>query len=128
VTADDGTSILGSLFLWGKLDSLYEDLDAEMNFDSYVVGTATAMTTALSIGYVLWTIRGGYLLASMLSSMPAWRLIDPLPILDGFVGGWAGGRRRDDDDESLQSLVENSARRNDASPRNHNSPNSESVT
>ena len=30
---------------------------------------------------VLWLLRGGALLASLLSSLPAWRLIDPLPVL-----------------------------------------------
>jgi hypothetical protein len=33
------------------------------------------------VGYVLWLLRGGALIASLLSSLPAWRLIDPLPVL-----------------------------------------------
>jgi hypothetical protein len=52
------------------------------------------------VGYVVWLARGGMLLASLLSSMPAWRAIDPLPVLANF--------RDDDDDaddESLDSLV-----------------------
>ena len=60
-------------------------------------------------------IRAGYLLASLLSSMPAWTFVDPLPILDHFndPNDPEGRRRRggssdkstDDDHESLQSLV-----------------------
>jgi hypothetical protein len=39
--------------------------------------------------------------------MPAWRLIDPLPILDHFDDDDERKRKsRDDDDESLQSLAE----------------------
>ncbi len=43
---------------------------------------------ALSAGVVWWLMRAGGLLASLLASVPAWRNLDPLPIL-----------RRDDDDE-----------------------------
>ena len=54
----------------------------------------------LTIGYVAWLIRGGVLLTSLLTSMPAWRLLDPMPILG------EGARRRDEgDDDSLEALV-----------------------
>mgnify|MGYP006171472325 CR=1 FL=1 len=45
---DGGASILNSLLLWGKLDSLKDDLNAELSFGTYVVGTATAITTISS--------------------------------------------------------------------------------
>ncbi len=45
------------------------------------VGTVAGLSTALSVGYVLWTIRGGYLVASLLSSTPLWAMVDPLPVL-----------------------------------------------
>jgi hypothetical protein len=41
---------------------------------------------------VLWLIRGGVLLGSYLSAMPAWRLLDPLPVL----------ARSDDEDEDKE--------------------------
>jgi hypothetical protein len=31
--------------------------------------------------YVLWLIRGGVLMGSYLSALPAWRILDPLPVL-----------------------------------------------
>ena len=52
------------------------------------------------MGYVVWLARGGLLLASLLSSMPAWRAIDPLPVLTNFRDSEDG-----DDNESLDSLV-----------------------
>ena len=64
-----------------------------------VVGSSVAVSSGLSVGYVLWMIRGGVLLSSVLSSMPAWRFVDPLPVL-GFVGD-----EDEEDDESLESLV-----------------------
>ena len=51
---------------------------------------------SLSVGYVLWLGRGGALLASMLSALPAWSRLDPLPVL-------AQVRRRDDDREDLDA-------------------------
>jgi len=30
---------------------------------------------------VLWLIRGGVLVGSYLSALPAWRMLDPLPVL-----------------------------------------------
>jgi hypothetical protein len=39
------------------------------------------MASSLTAGYVIWLIRGGYLLTSLLVQMPVWRFLDPLPIL-----------------------------------------------
>ena len=36
-------------------------------------GSTVAVSTGLSVGYVLWLVRGGVLLSSVLSSMPAWQ-------------------------------------------------------
>lgn len=45
-------------------------------------------------------VRGGTLLASMMASLPAWRAIDPLPVLGAMEDNG------DDDTETLQSMVE----------------------
>jgi hypothetical protein len=44
----------------------------------------------------VWLLRGGMLLASLLSSMPAWQFLDPLPILVR--------KKRDDPSEDKVSL------------------------
>ncbi len=36
----------------------------------------------LSAGFVTWAIRGAGLFASLLTSLPAWRHMDPLPVLN----------------------------------------------
>jgi len=46
-----------------------------------VLASSIAVTSGLSIGYVVWLVRGGVLASSMLSALPAWKLIDPLPVL-----------------------------------------------
>ena len=59
------------------------------------------MTAGLSVGYVVWLARSGVLMSSVLSSLPAWSFIDPLPVLASLQN-----RQEDDDEESLESMVE----------------------
>jgi hypothetical protein len=40
-----------------------------------------ASAMSLTLGIAAWALRSGGLLAAMLSSLPAWRQIDLLPIL-----------------------------------------------
>lgn len=42
-----------------------------------VVGTSIA----LSVGMVAWLLRGGAMLAALLSSVPAWSSFDPIPVI-----------------------------------------------
>ncbi|MCA9065655.1 MAG: cadherin domain-containing protein, partial [Planctomycetaceae bacterium] len=64
-----------------------------------VVGTTAVVSTSMTVGYVIWLLRGGSLLTAFLSSLPAWQSFDPLPILE------AGEALNDDDDDTLLSLV-----------------------
>jgi hypothetical protein len=96
----DGRSALQSPALMDALDRLREGLQEQSRADALIVATTAAASLGLSVGYVLWLLRGGVLVSSMLSSLPAWRLVDPLPIL---------GRLDEDDeeadDDSLESLL-----------------------
>ncbi len=64
----------------------------------------------MSIGYILWMIRGSVLVSTLLSSLPAWRVIDPLPILSGAMGG------DDEDEETLESIIESESDDSDKTP------------
>jgi hypothetical protein len=97
-----------------ELDKVQDELSELAQIEATVVGSSAVVTTGLSVGYVVWLARGGMLLASLLSSMPAWRAIDPLPVLAAF---------RDDDedkdnadDESLDSLVRKGGANKEAKP------------
>ncbi len=83
-----------------ELDKLRETVQADAVIETRVAASVFVASTGLSVGYVLWLLRGGALLASLLSSLPAWRLVDPLPVL-----GRVGGGEDNSDDESLQELV-----------------------
>jgi len=84
VPADTGLAQLSN-----GLDHLAQQLDTEKTRSVIIIGSATGMTALLSAGYVLWALRGGSLLASMLATLPVWRWLDPLPILES----------REDEDE-----------------------------
>ena len=74
-----------------------------MTIDPTVIGSGVVMATGISVGYVVWMTRGGLLLLTLVSSMPAWRLVDPIPVLGRLRD------KRDEEDEageSLRSLVE----------------------
>lgn len=92
-----------------EMDELKDAVTAPQRTVRVVAETMSVASAGASMIYLLWTIRGGYLLASLLSSMPAWRLVDPLPILDHFDDEKEQKRKKRDgetDDESLESLAE----------------------
>lgn len=82
-------------------DQLRDNADGEAQGEQQGIGATMVTGAGLTIGYVAWLIRGGVLLTSLLSTMPAWRLLDPLPILNS-----AAGKRRGDDDDSLEAMVD----------------------
>lgn len=82
---------LGSTEWRGALEKAKAETTAQGRVEALVVGSSTAVAGSLSVGYVMWLVRGGVLLSSLMSSLPAWRVLDPLPIL---------GRSRDDEEES----------------------------
>jgi VCBS repeat-containing protein len=82
------------------LNKLREQNAEEATGETRVAGTVFAASTSLSVGYVIWLLRGGVLLSSLLSSLPAWRLVDPLPVLSRLSDD-----SDDEDDASLEQLV-----------------------
>ncbi len=83
-----------------SLNQLKDEVADQSQINKTVVGSTIAVSTGLSAGYVIWMLRGGMLVSSVMFSLPAWRIADPLPIL-------TGNRKEEDDDESLQSIIKN---------------------
>ncbi len=96
--------------LWDDLDAFDDQMQDTLFFKDLVVGSALTASTGLTVGYVVWMIRGGMLLSSLIAQMPAWRLIDPLVVLSSFDDE-ALGEEDGDSRESLASLVEDSDNR-----------------
>jgi hypothetical protein len=81
-TPDDLGQFTVNIDLLGKrLDSLLQGTELALGQYTIGVATATGTLTVLGIGFAAWAVHGSYLLAGLLSSVPAWRAVDPLPIL-----------------------------------------------
>jgi predicted outer membrane repeat protein len=76
-------------------ERIREELDQGAQADGQVVAGSLVLSTSFSVGYVLWLARGGVLLASMASSIPAWAAVDPLPVLSRFKS------RQGEDEDAL---------------------------
>ena len=91
-----------------SLNRMRDDISSATHLQQNVVASSIAATTSLSVGYVAWLVRGGVLLSTALSSLPAWQFIDPLPVL-------AHTRDSDKDDggqdDSLEEIIKEESRR-----------------
>lgn len=75
--------------------------------------SSVVLSSGLSVGYIVWLMRGDAIVASMMSSVPAWRFIDPLPILEG------DGDEAQSDHESLESMVSDEKQTQCCNSTNH---------
>jgi hypothetical protein len=91
--------------LWDDLDSLDQQVRSGIHLQDLAVGSAFTVTTGLTVGYVLWMIRGGLLVSSLVAQMPAWKLVDPLVVLSGLDEDWSDSQS-EEDEETLESIVE----------------------
>ena len=88
------------------LEQVRERTAAQFEVREAVVASSMAVTASLSVGYVIWVLRGGVLLTSLLASMPAWRSIDPVPVLARI-----DARGRHDEKDSLRGILRRAAQR-----------------
>jgi len=92
-----------------QMDRMREDLRKELNLDSTVAISAAGASLGGSIIYLLWLIRGGVLMGSYLSALPAWQVLDPLPVLERLKDPTQDNDELSDDfseyaDDRLKSL------------------------
>ncbi|MEM7473566.1 MAG: DUF4347 domain-containing protein [Planctomycetota bacterium] len=88
--------------LWDELDALIEDTTSDdFDLSSIAIGSVGTASSGLIVGYVVWALRSGFLLSSVMAAMPAWNLLDPLAIVS------ISDETEEQDDESLEELVEN---------------------
>ena len=98
LSSGDNMLLLKSAGLIKELNDLEDQAQLTLNMETILIGSGVAVSTGLSVGYVAWLVRSGIILTSVLSSMPAWRFIDPLPILSGLISDSA-------DKETLETIV-----------------------
>ena len=99
---NDGFSTLSR-----EISKQKSELDSQISGARALVGSTLTVSSSLSVGYVIYLLRGGAIMSSVLSSLPAWRFVDPLPVL-GTLGSSLAG-----DGESLQSIAASKSNTNE---------------
>lgn len=89
-----------------SLANLRDDLLEPPDHSHQLMTSSIALSTGMSVGYVIWLVRGGALVGSMLSSMPLWNMVDPLPVLSRSGAGRGRGEHSQGDDASLENLFD----------------------
>ncbi len=83
--------------VWQSLDDFHESVTSQTNLAS--IGSVTTVTSGFIVGYVFWALRSGVLLSSVMASLPAWNLFDPMVIVHAMDDS-------EDEEESLESIVD----------------------
>jgi hypothetical protein len=63
------------------LDNLRENVTDETAQFEVALRSGALLATGLSIGYVAWLAKGGLMAASLVTTLPLWRIFDPIPVL-----------------------------------------------
>jgi hypothetical protein len=99
--------------LEGTFRQFKEDVKEEALQEQGVMASSVVVTTGFSIGYVLWLARGGALLASLASAIPAWTSVDPLPVLSNYKGRGGKGPGGEDLDDPAENAGMPGSRKDD---------------
>jgi hypothetical protein len=90
------------------LDTVKTEMASEKSL-KLKAGSATVVSLGASAAYFAWLLRGGSLLSSLLSMFPAWKNIDPIPVLENFENSRKRKRAAgENDNESLESIMDRS--------------------
>jgi hypothetical protein len=87
----------------GGLAQLSENARREEEIQQHATVVLAAGSLTMTLAYLLWLVRGGALAASVLAALPAWRLVDPLPVLARATDAEAD---ESDDDEAIAAFSE----------------------
>ncbi|MCC9599924.1 DUF4347 domain-containing protein [Stieleria sp. JC731] len=101
-----------SEIFWNDLDKVQEQINDPTETTLVVAGTFAGFSSALSVGYVVWTVRGGLLATSLLAHLPAWSFVDPLLVLSDLEGD-----EDEFEDDSLENMIEKKQAEHDANDR-----------
>jgi hypothetical protein len=89
--------------LWNDLNAMDKKLISQFTTQELMLGTALTVSTSFTVGYVIWMLRGGMLLTSLLAQMPAWRLVDPLVVLNRADDS---ENDKEQEQETLETIVD----------------------
>ncbi|QEG40277.1 DUF4347 domain-containing protein [Roseimaritima ulvae] len=73
---------IAQAIVWHRWEELLQEDQQEAT--AIVIGSVGVTAGLVSLGYVAWILRGGAFFAASLSSLPAWRMLDPATFLDAY--------------------------------------------
>ncbi len=97
--------------MWDEMDLHRQSVDSHIQGDLIMVGFAGAAASTVTVGYVAWAIRSGFILSGLLAQMPAWQAIDPLLIMQGLRGN--------QNSETLEEMMDRKAKGLNAPENKH---------
>jgi hypothetical protein len=89
----------------GELAALRDSVREQDAIQQQTVVVLAAGSLSMTLAYLLWLVRGGALAASVLAALPAWRLLDPLPVLPQARGS-EDDEPDADEDEAIAAFSE----------------------
>ncbi|MDH3390074.1 MAG: VCBS domain-containing protein, partial [Gammaproteobacteria bacterium] len=114
VSDDEALNEQYELQLLERIERMHQGMDGEADrrsADNVDVEIIVGSTVSLTAGIVSWVLRGGSLLASLMSAVPLLNRFDPLPILKTRQD--EEDVEPDEDDDSTESQTRQHARRVD---------------
>jgi len=75
---------LQQVIVWSQWEKLRVTNEDGTLLGQFAVSTAGTTAGLFSIGYLMWALRGGMFLATVYSSIPAWRMLDPATLLTNY--------------------------------------------
>ncbi|MCW5783054.1 MAG: tandem-95 repeat protein [Nitrospirales bacterium] len=103
---DEIRSLLTKSRFLQDLDRVRDDVQEVAATEQTYLASSIAVSTGLSIGYVVWLLRSGVLLTALLSSVPAWQFVNPLLVLDATGKKKRQRGQKGVDGDSVESLFE----------------------
>ncbi|MCA9196338.1 MAG: hypothetical protein KDA87_02330 [Planctomycetales bacterium] len=101
-------TIFDSQLLAEELDQLTQEMLTATDMPEVVVGTAVVFATGFSAVQVALAVRSTVLVTHLMSSVPTWATLDPLPVLQANRGSYANDNATS---ESLADIASNTARK-----------------
>ena len=95
-------SALTNATFTNELNRVRDTATEEEALEQTMAVSSAAAGAGLSVLYLAWLLRGSVLLTTMLTSLPAWRFVDPLPVMGKLDD------EEDEDGESIESIVADS--------------------
>ena len=81
--------------VWEQFASIQQTLkqpNGGSGFQTQEIGLDVGtFTMAASLGTIFWFLRGGAMMATLMTQVPTWKMIDPLVVMDSYSGGMEDG-------------------------------------